>query len=268
MEQGETKFDDTQGQIFIRLLQNRLTQAQQALEHDNLAEAKDFYHKAMLIEGHHPERAPRIRRALKQYSDRVAAQTPPDWRQANEALEVIDSLNLADDETQSWQQRLKLNQAKFLLMNHTPPPDQAQQNLEQSFKILGSLLAKANDPALEPQFKADIARLAQSYVAQQAEQHQWSLAGQAVHHLERLWPDQDGFGEWLKTIAKIATEADQEQIGLRQQLTALEEKISIEDQAIHQQLQRYRNLNYILIGLCLVAIVVYPVILFVFFPNG
>jgi hypothetical protein len=225
-----------------RLLQHLLSEAQKTLDADHLEEAQNLFEEALRVEGHHPNRALDTRRVLKQYSDRVIAQTPPNWDLAYRALDLLGSLKLQDDETRAWQRDLKLRQAQFLL--------EKEDDLDKSFNIFTDLMANAERLGVQDKLKANIARVVRSYVSQRAAQRQWSSLHQLFKRVQKLWTPTDGLGDWLEAISQILAAAAQAQTEYNQRLVEIE-----------QSYQRTRNLTYVLLGIFVLAALAYILVL-------
>lgn len=225
-----------------KLVQTRLRLAREALEANNLAEAQELFESALHVEGHHPDRALDIRQALKQYSDRVAVQEPPNWDLAYRALDLLGSLKLQDDETRAWQRDLKLRQAQFLL--------EKEDDLDQSFNIFVDLMANAERLGVQDKLQAEIARVICIYVSQRAPQHQWSPLHQLFERVQKLWTPADGLHDWLEAILQILDAAAQAQTEYKQHLAEME-----------QSHQRTRNFTYALSGIFVLAALAYILVL-------
>lgn len=215
-----------------RLVQHRLNEAQQALEANELTEAQKFFEEALSIEGVHPNRASDIRQALKKYSERAAGQTPPDWESVHQVMDLLDTLKLQNDETRAFQRELQLQEAKFLL--------ETKDSLNESFNIFANLMTNAERLGVQDKLKANIAQIICAYVSQRAAQQQWSLLSQVFEKIQKLWPPTDSIHDWLAAISHILTAANQ---------TKLEAS---------QARQYAQRLNYILIGITVLAIIAYP----------
>jgi hypothetical protein len=232
----------------LRLIETRLKLAQEALAADNLNEAQDFFKKALEVEGNYPERAPKIRQHLKSYSDQLAARTPPNWDLAHHALELLASLKLEDSETRTWQRELWLKQADFLL---------GEKDLNHSFKIFSELLAGSQRTSNQDELKGEISRIVRENISQQAKQGDLLLLDQIIAGVRELQLAGDELHAWLETISKALSAAGNAARAREQQL-----KQEFEDQL--KELRRKQNIIYALIGIFVLAAIVY--IIFILAP--
>ena len=154
-----------------QLVQTRLEMAQQALTAGELANAQSLFERALEVRGDHPERDAKIRDYLKQYSDEVAKQAPPNWAEAHRALNLLDTLKLQDDQTSVWERKLWLKQADYQLK---------QKNLTESFEIFKNLMAAGERSADQDKLKAEISRIVRDNISYHAAQSEWALLGQII----------------------------------------------------------------------------------------
>ena len=190
----EDSKEETQIDITRSLVDNRLDQAQDALAANDLDTAQSHFKRAIRVEGEHTDRAASIiRPMLKDYSDRLTDQYPPDWKNAHRALELLDSLELQDEDTREWQRELWLKQADFLLRN---------QKLNNSFNIFQRLLDEEGAGDESDELKREISRIVRVNLLRQAEQRDdLGLLPQIVERFQPLSPSGDELNEWLETIS-------------------------------------------------------------------
>jgi hypothetical protein len=201
----------------VKLIQTRLKRAQEALSANNLEEAQNFFNKALVLKEHSPDLVFDIRKVVKQYSDQVVEQPPPNWDLAYRALELLGSLKLQDDETRTWEYDLKLKQAQFLLGKG--------ENLDESFNIFADLMVIAEQQGVQDKLKADIAHIVRIYVSQRAPQQEWSLLGRVFKRVSKMWTADNGLNDWLESISKTLEAAVQAQAEHIQRLEKIEQSL-------------------------------------------
>ena len=190
----------------IGQIQARLKSARQALEENDLAKAEEYFNRMLAVEGDHPDRTSIIRTTLKEYSDRVTdQQTPPDWRGAQEALEMLTRLKmqtgetLQTEESEGWWRELRLKEADDLLK---------QSGIEESFQIFVSLVEKRYQPDVRDQLDIRIVDIVRDHIAQCAQRGTWTLADQIVANSQKLWENNAKRLVWLRTVSDILKGAE------------------------------------------------------------
>lgn len=222
------------------LVGSLLTDAQQALEANDLDKAHSLFEEALRVPGNHSNRTTTIRQALKDYSDRVARQKPPDWAEAHRALSLLDSWKeLQDAQNQFWQRTLWLNQADFLL---------GEKDLDQSFTIFSDLLSDSQRAVAQDELKGEISRIVRENFSRQASQGDLSLLNQIIERVQNLGLAGDELRLWLETI--------------REALDAANMAAKEREQQLQQELRRRQNIIYALIVILVLTVIAYFVVVF------
>ncbi len=232
--------EETQVDIARSLVDNRLDQAQDALAANDLDTAQSHFERAIRVEGEHPYRTARIiRPMLKDYSDRITDQDPPDWENAHRALDLLDSLELQDEDTREWQRDLWLKRADFLLRN---------QKLDDSFNIFQRLMDKEGSGNESDELKREISRIVRVNLLRQAEQRDdLGLLPQIVERFQPLSPSGDELNEWLETISLTLAARSQAADELREELK--------------REIRRNRSFMIAVVAIIVLAVVAYLVVL-------
>jgi hypothetical protein len=179
----------------IKLVQNRLKQAEQALETNNLAEAQNSFEKALEVEGEHPDRVDQIRQSIVKHSDRIASQPNPDWHLARNTLNLLKTLALENDQTELSQQNLWLKQADFLL---------EKGNIDESFDIFSKLVNdEEKQQADQEGLKASILDIVRDNVARNAIQGEWDSLSNIIERVRAIWSTEDKLYDWLGTFSEV-----------------------------------------------------------------
>ena len=225
----------------IQLVQTRLEMAQQALAVGELANAQSLFEKALEVKGDHPEREVKIRDSLKQYSDEVAKQSPPNWNEAHCALNLLGTLKLQDDQTSLWERKLWLQQADYYLK---------QKNLDESFEIFKNLMAGGERATDQDKLKAEISRIVRDNISYHAAQSEWSLLGRIIQRFQELWPVEDELHGWLQTISEAMVPVDKAALD-KAEIETLRHQL--EDRI--QAQQRSQKIIYALTAISILAVV-------------
>lgn len=221
------------------LVQTLLEEGQEALNSNNLAEAQSCYEEALGVTGHHPDRARVIRDTLKRYSDAWSNhQEAPKWELAHHALDMLNTLKLADEESQAWLYNLKLKQACYLL---------EQGAFDESFKLFTGLMANAEQPDVQRHLKANIVQMLRNYISRQTTSSDWTALRQLLERLQAIWEPGDELHDWPEIISRLLAAVDQKRRGEDQRLTEIN--------------RRSRNFTTILFFIFFLAIVAYTYVL-------
>lgn len=231
----------------VLLVESLLADAKQDLEANNLDKAWDLFKDALDVQGGHPHRANTIREALKQYSDRVTRQTPPNWAEARRALELLNSLEaLQNNENYIWQRDLGLDEANHRL---------SQGELDQSFDIFSKLLDKATD---KDEVKGKISEIVRENFPEQASQGDFNLLDRIIERVQKLGLAGDELRLWLETIRKALDAANK----------AAEERLNQELLAVNKvaqdELRRRQNIIIALVVILILTVIAYFVVVFPF----
>lgn len=272
-----------------RLIQHYLSEAQKNLDLNNLEETQKHFDEALGVAGEHPNRASDIQQVLKRYCDKAVDLPAPDWETIRQALDLFDILKIQNDETRSYQQEVKLKEARFLLVK--------QDKLDESFMIFANLMAHAERQGGSNKLKTSIAQIVYEYASLRADEQEWPLLRQVFERAQQLWPATDSLQDWLETISKILEVASQIQIRHKQELTVLEEtkaeqfkqieRLNVELSTVRKNQeeleieivnltqacdrlqsdsrlarQRAQMLTYALIFILVLAVLMYPIALF------
>ena len=208
--------DERTAQFIADLLKD----ANNALANNHFDEAEDFYQEALAVDNPSPELKEDIRQALKVCSDKqLSEHTPPEWDLAQRMLDMITQLALQNDESQAWQNTLKLKRGRYLLESDSP---------DEGFEIFKNLVSDAEKPEVREKLIVDIAQIVREYMREQADQQRWNTLPHTTKRLQDLWATAGEPDAWTETFAYIFTKAD-------------------------QALQRSRNFTYVILGCFLVA---------------
>lgn len=222
----------------IQLVETRLDMAHQALTAGELDKAQGFFERALEVKGDHPERVARIQDYLKQYSDKVVQEASPNWAEAHQALNLLNTLNLQNEQTTLWDRKLWLKQADYQLK---------QKNLDESFGIFKNLMADGEQSADQDKLKAEISRIVRDNISYHANHREWALLGQIIQRFQELWPVDDELHGWLQTISEAMVPVDQ----------AAKDKAEIENLKgqLEKAQQRSQMIIYILSAISILAVV-------------
>lgn len=160
----------------------------------------------------------RLRELWLDFSHKLTQQKPPNWDEAQRALNYLDSVSLADETIRMAYNRVTLGKACALL---------EEDQLDPVFTIL--------QQELKPPLPAnDIKKMLLGYSRQQAEHQTWTRASQALIGLRKLIDDADGreaqqalYHEWGD--ARLTAQAFDEAIAVYQQGAAKAFKPKIAD---------------------------------------
>lgn len=219
--------DDIHSDPKYRLIRAALRQAEEALAAHQIDTAQAHYKEALGVGEISSEIADEIRQAIKTYDDTVISIEPPDWDRAHHALQLLETLGLANDQTRYWQVDLALKQATSLL---------ERENLAEGFEVLEEL-ATHNFHVDSSQLKHQIAGVLCASISFQANQQNWAFLKQLIERTQGLWPD-DALHQWLEAMAQIVTA-----------IASLQADSQLEIEGLKQSQKKGRRLVYGLIGL-------------------
>ena len=220
----------------VRLVKNRLNEAENHLKAHNVAEAQTAFLEALKVKGDHPNRKSDIRRVVKLYCEDLVVQPRPDWENIHKAVELVERLDLHNEEMQSFERDLTLKEAQFLL--------EMQDDLDRSFAIFTRLLTDETHLEYQGKLKEQIAHIVSAYISDRAVKQEWTLLDKIFTHVQAIWPAGDSIHDWLKTMAQIIKAANQGKEGVHSEL--------------EQERKKSRSLTYALAGLLILAAVAYP----------
>lgn len=225
---------ETQEDLMARLVSNQLKQAERAMEQNKLNEAAEFFKKALQVPGRRPERDADIRQILHQYSANYAKARPePHWDLAHKTLNLLNDLGLANNESQEWRRELHLEEARFKLQ---------QQDFGQSVATFASLLQEA-DPSTKQPLKHKITIIGREYITQHTAVNDWPLLHKLIKDFQPLEASLPDLHEWLKTIAKLLTAAEEQQQEHQERFQSMDQALAERKEVVSQQRQEINQLT-------------------------
>lgn len=162
------------------LAENQLLLAQHHLNHRRLDEAGQIYKQLLENDESLPVLADKIQMTLKNYSDDLTQQSPPDWAAARQALDKLADLNLHNTQVFTWRQNLTLQEMRAMLQ---------EDNLDAAFADLKNL---------EPPWPIhNIQEIVQEYSQSQVTGENWTLAIAALQRLGEILEPGSSARRWL-----------------------------------------------------------------------
>jgi tetratricopeptide (TPR) repeat protein len=162
------------------LLNTQLMKAEKALGQHDLAAAKETYRDILKKPAEHLDRGSRVCDALSQYSNSLAGKTPPQWTDAQAALQVLKELPVDQNKVLEYRQNLTLRHMDAML---------EQDDVKGAFTVLEAL----ERPWVLKRIKGTIL----SHTKRWVEGGTWRRATETFECFGDLSKDDDAARSWI-----------------------------------------------------------------------
>ena len=234
------------------LLQTYLEQAQEYLAQNNFPEVKNSLEQILNVAGNHPDREDKIRQLLQKYVDDQKS-SEPNWSNINQAINLLNTLNLHTAETQIWAKETKLDEGEYYL---------GKERINESFELFTKLIGASNEEDRQD-LRMQVAERVRGYLMTQAIQHKWAVFLNVIEHIQSLWPPNHEQRKWLEMVSEVLAEAKQEQDKSKQEQDESKQKIIDFNKKLEQATQESKKYFWAFIALAICASMIIVILTFV-----